>query len=54
VESATWQGLSWDIARAPARALADGGTLRFVLGSRPVTDWATQPGAAPPSYGPVK
>ena len=54
VESATWQGLPWDRARAPAQALADGGTLRFVLGTSPITDWATEPGAAPPSYGPVK
>jgi predicted alpha-1,2-mannosidase len=53
VESATWQGQAWDVAHAPTRALADGGTLRFVLGTRPVTGWATQPGAAPPSYGSV-
>jgi predicted alpha-1,2-mannosidase len=54
VESATWHGQPWNRARAPAQALADGGTLRFVLGTSPVTSWATQPGAAPPSYGPVK
>jgi predicted alpha-1,2-mannosidase len=54
VESATWQGQPWDVAYAPTRALADGGTLRFSLGTRAVTGWATQPDAAPPSYGPVK
>ncbi len=51
VESLTWQGRFWNRASAPSQALADGGTLRFVLGSSPVTDWATQPDAAPPSYG---
>jgi predicted alpha-1,2-mannosidase len=52
VQSATWDGRSWDAAYAPPAALARGGTLRFTLGAVP-SRWATGPDAAPPSYGAV-
>jgi predicted alpha-1,2-mannosidase len=51
VQSATWDGRSWDDAYAPPSALARGGTLRFALGTTAGSGWATGPAAAPPSYG---
>ena len=51
VQSAAWNGRSWDAAYAPAAALAGGGTLRFTLGTSAGPGWATGPAAAPPSYG---
>lgn len=51
VQSATWDGRSWDDAYAPTAALASGGTLRFTLGTSAGSGWATGPAAAPPSYG---
>jgi predicted alpha-1,2-mannosidase len=51
VQSATWDGRSWDAAYAPQAALAAGGTLRFTLGTSAGSGWATGPAAAPPSYG---
>jgi predicted alpha-1,2-mannosidase len=50
VQAATWDRRPWDRAYSPETALTGGGTLRFTLGTSPVTDWATEPAAAPPSY----
>jgi predicted alpha-1,2-mannosidase len=50
VEAATWDRSSWDRAYLPEAALTSGGTLHFTLGTSPVTGWATEPAAAPPSY----
>ena len=51
VQSATWDGRSWDDAYAPSASLTSGGTLRFTLGTSPDPSWAAAPDAAPPSYG---
>jgi predicted alpha-1,2-mannosidase len=51
VRAASWNGAPWDRAYAPGAAITTGGTLSFTLGSTPVTDWASSPSAAPPSYG---
>jgi predicted alpha-1,2-mannosidase len=50
VQAASWDRQSWDRAYLPEAALTSGGTLRFTLGTSPVTDWATGRAAAPPSY----
>ncbi|MEU7058523.1 lectin [Streptomyces sp. NPDC046197] len=50
VQSATFNGATWDKAHAPAGAVVDGGTLTYVLGTTPNTSWASAPSAAPPSY----
>jgi predicted alpha-1,2-mannosidase len=51
VQAADWNERGWDNAYAPRRALLDGGTLQFTLGTRADSGWATAPSAAPPSYG---
>jgi predicted alpha-1,2-mannosidase len=51
VQSASWNGTSWDNAFAPASAITGGGTLSFALGTTPNTSWAGGASAAPPSYG---
>jgi predicted alpha-1,2-mannosidase len=50
VQSATWNGGSWDNAYAPASAITSGGTLTYTLGTSPDTSWAAGSAAAPPSY----
>ncbi len=49
VQSASWNGSSWNDAYAPAKALTSGGTLGFKLGTTPDTAWASLPTDAPPS-----
>jgi predicted alpha-1,2-mannosidase len=51
VQSAAWNARDWDNAYVPPRALLDGGTLQFTLGTGADPGWATAPAAAPPSYG---
>ncbi|MBV2352813.1 lectin [Streptomyces sp. J2-1] len=51
VQSATWNGGSWNNAYAPTSALTSGGTLGYTLGTTANTDWASSSSAAPPSYG---
>jgi predicted alpha-1,2-mannosidase len=51
VQSATWNGASWDNAYAPPAAITSGGTLTYTLGTTANTSWATASSAAPPSYG---
>ncbi|SFW78200.1 lectin [Amycolatopsis australiensis] len=48
VQSATWNGSSWNNAYAPAPALTAGGTLAFALGTSANTAWAAS--NPPPSY----
>lgn len=50
VQSATWNGSSWNNAYVPTGALASGGTLGFTLGTSANTSWAASDSAAPPSY----
>ncbi|MFL6077952.1 MAG: lectin [Mycobacteriales bacterium] len=50
VQSASWNGASWDNAYAPTAALSGGGTLSFTLGTAANTSWASSAGSAPPSY----
>jgi predicted alpha-1,2-mannosidase len=50
VQLATWNRHPWDRAYAPEAALTTGGTFRFTLSTSPTSDWAAEPGAAPPSY----
>jgi putative alpha-1,2-mannosidase len=50
VQSATWDGTSWDRAYAPGSAITAGGTLDFRLGRTAHTSWAAAPADAPPSY----
>jgi putative alpha-1,2-mannosidase len=50
VQSAAWNGSSWNNAYAPTSAITDGGTLDFTLGTSANTSWATGASAAPPSY----
>jgi predicted alpha-1,2-mannosidase len=49
VQSATWNGSSYNDAYAPATALSKGGTLGFDLGTTPNTAWASLPSEAPAS-----
>jgi predicted alpha-1,2-mannosidase len=49
VQSATWNGGSWNNAYLPPSAVQSGGTLNFTLGGSPST-WATAASSAPPSY----
>ena len=51
VQSATWNGSSWNNAYAPTSALTSGGTLGYTLGTSANTSWATASSSAPPSYG---
>ncbi|WIX98628.1 lectin [Amycolatopsis mongoliensis] len=48
VQSASWNGASWNNAYAPTSALTSGGTLAFTLGTSPNTAWAAS--NPPPSY----
>ncbi|MEV6837797.1 lectin [Streptomyces sp. NPDC051133] len=50
VQSATWQGTSWNKAYAPAGALTAGGTLGYRLGTSANPSWASAASAAPRSY----
>jgi predicted alpha-1,2-mannosidase len=50
VRSASWNGRPWNNAYAPARAITDGGTLDYTLGTEADPSWASSPAAAPPSY----
>lgn len=50
VQSATFNGSSWNNAYAPTTAITSGGTLSYTLGSGPDTGWAANASAAPPSY----
>ncbi|MCS0606308.1 lectin [Streptomyces sp. LP11] len=50
VQSATWNGGSWNNAYAPTTALTSGGTLTYALGTTANTAWAAGSAAAPPSY----
>ncbi|TXS74091.1 MULTISPECIES: lectin [unclassified Streptomyces] len=50
VQSAAWNGASWNNAFAPTTAITAGGTLDFTLGTGANTSWATAASAAPPSY----
>ncbi|MEU4929769.1 lectin [Streptomyces yokosukanensis] len=50
VQSATFNGTSWNNAYAPTNAITAGGTLRFALGTGANTGWAADASAAPPSY----
>jgi putative alpha-1,2-mannosidase len=50
VQSATWNGSSWNDAYAPSAALTSGGTLAYTLGTSADTSWASAASAAPPSY----
>lgn len=50
VQSATWNGASWDEAYAPPSAIVSGGTLTYTLGTTANTSWATASSATPPSY----
>jgi predicted alpha-1,2-mannosidase len=51
VQSATWNGASWDNAYAPQSAITSGGTLTYTLGTTANTSWAAASSEAPPSYG---
>ncbi|MEC3997758.1 lectin [Actinacidiphila sp. DG2A-62] len=51
VQSAAWNGGTWNNAYAPTAALTSGGTLDFTLGTAANTLWATGASSAPPSYG---
>ena len=51
VQSATWNGVAWDNAYAPAGITSTGGTLSYTLGATPNKGWASAPSQAPPSYG---
>jgi hypothetical protein len=51
VQSAAWNGGTWNNAYAPTAALTSGGTLDFTLGTAANTSWATGASSAPPSYG---
>jgi predicted alpha-1,2-mannosidase len=50
VQSATWNGATWNNAYAPAAAITSGGTLSYTLGTSANTSWASSASAAPPSY----
>ncbi|WP_405918199.1 lectin [Streptomyces sp. NBC_00728] len=50
VQSATWNGATWNNAYAPTTAVTAGGTLSYTLGTAANTSWATAASAAPPSY----
>jgi predicted alpha-1,2-mannosidase len=50
VQSATWNGATWDNAYAPTAAITSGGTLSYTLGTTADTSWASAASAAPPSY----
>ena len=50
VQSATWNGGSWNNAYAPTSAITSGGTLTYALGTTADTSWAAGAAAAPPSY----
>ncbi|MFJ6838568.1 lectin [Streptomyces sp. NPDC091209] len=50
VQSATWNGATWNNAYAPTTAITAGGTLNYTLGTSANTSWATAASAAPPSY----
>jgi putative alpha-1,2-mannosidase len=52
VRSATWNGVTWTRAYAPAAAITAGGSLDFRLGRSPARSWAARAADAPPSYGP--
>ncbi|WP_329459761.1 lectin [Streptomyces sp. NBC_01497] len=51
VQSASWNGASWNNAYAPTAAITGGGTLSYTLGTAANTSWAAGTSAAPPSYG---
>jgi hypothetical protein len=50
VQSATWNGASWNNAYAPTTAITSGGTLNYTLATTANTSWAAGTAAAPPSY----
>jgi predicted alpha-1,2-mannosidase len=50
VQSATWNGASWNNAYAPSGAITSGGTLSYTLGTSANTSWASGSSAAPPSH----
>ncbi|HEY3866777.1 MAG TPA: lectin [Actinocrinis sp.] len=50
VQSATWNGSSWNNAYAPSGALTSGGMLGYTLGTAADTSWASSASSAPPSY----
>jgi hypothetical protein len=50
VQSATWNGGSWNNAYAPTSAITSGGTLSYTLGTTADISWAAGAAAAPPSY----
>jgi predicted alpha-1,2-mannosidase len=50
VQSATWNGGSWNNAYLPPSAVSSGGTLALTLGTTANTSWATAASSAPPSY----
>ncbi|MET8816297.1 lectin [Streptomyces sp. NPDC004549] len=50
VQSATFNGSTWNNAYAPTSAITSGGTLGFTLGTTANTSWASGTSAAPPSY----
>ncbi len=50
VQSATFNGATWNNAYLPADAVINGGTLNLTLGTTANTGWATTASSAPPSY----
>ncbi len=50
VQSASWNGGSWNNAYLPPSAVGSGGTLDLTLGTTANTSWATGASSAPPSY----
>ena len=50
VQSAAWNGGSWNNAYLPPSAVTSGGTLDLTLGTTANTSWATAASSAPPSY----
>jgi predicted alpha-1,2-mannosidase len=50
VQSATYDGATWNNAYLPASAALTGGTLNLTLGTAANTSWGTAGSSAPPSY----
>ena len=50
VQSASFNGASWNNAYAPGSAITAGGTLSYTLGTAANTSWAAAANQAPPSY----
>ena len=50
VQSATWNGASWNNAYLPTSAITSGGTFAYTLGTSANTGWASAASSAPPSY----